>query len=31
VTDRQKQPNILFVISDQERDWAWLPPSVRLP
>jgi arylsulfatase A-like enzyme len=26
-----KQPNILFVISDQERDWGWLPPSVRLP
>jgi arylsulfatase A-like enzyme len=31
VTDRQKQPNILFVISDQERDWGWLPPVVRLP
>src|SRR3954453_8880946 len=24
-------PNILFVISDQERERPWLPPSVRLP
>jgi arylsulfatase len=24
-------PNILFVLSDQERSWSWLPPSVRLP
>ena len=31
MTDRQKQPNILFVVSDQERDWRWLPPTVRLP
>ena len=31
VTDRQKRPNILFVLSDQERSWSWLPPSVRLP
>lgn len=28
VTGRQ---NILFVLSDQERSWSWLPPSVRLP
>ena len=26
-----QQPNILFVISDQERDRRWLPRSVRLP
>ena len=31
MTDRQKRPNILFVLSDQERSWSWLPPSVRLP
>jgi arylsulfatase len=31
VTTRQKRPNILFVLSDQERHWSWLPPSVRLP
>jgi arylsulfatase A-like enzyme len=34
VTPRQKpgeRPNILFVISDQERGWGWMPPSVRLP
>ena len=28
VTGRQ---NILFVLSDQERSWDWLPPTVRLP
>jgi arylsulfatase A-like enzyme len=28
VTTRQ---NILFVLSDQERSWSWLPSSVRLP
>jgi len=28
VTGRQ---NILLVLSDQERSWSWLPPSVRLP
>ena len=26
-----KQPNILLVVSDQERHRGWLPPSVRLP
>ena len=31
MTTRQKRPNILFVLSDQERSWSWLPPSVRLP
>ncbi|HEY3143979.1 MAG TPA: sulfatase-like hydrolase/transferase [Acidimicrobiales bacterium] len=31
MTSRQKRPNILFVLSDQERSWSWLPPSVRLP
>ena len=31
MTGRQKQPNILFVVSDQERQRGWLPPSVRLP
>ncbi|HET6951734.1 MAG TPA: sulfatase-like hydrolase/transferase [Acidimicrobiales bacterium] len=35
MTDRQisagTRPNILFVISDQERAWDWLPPAVRLP
>ena len=30
MTGRQK-PNILFVLSDQERHWSWLPRSVRLP
>ena len=25
------QPNILFLVSDQERQRGWLPPSVRLP
>lgn len=25
------RPNILFVLSDQERHWSWLPGSVRLP
>ena len=30
-TGRVQQPNILFVISDQERDRRWLPRSVRLP
>lgn len=25
------QPNILLVVSDQERSRSWLPPSVRLP
>src|SRR3954451_22343736 len=27
----QKRPNILLVVSDQERHRSWLPPSVRLP
>jgi arylsulfatase len=27
----ERRPNILFVISDQERERSWLPPSVRLP
>jgi arylsulfatase len=31
VTGRQNSPNILFVLSDQERSWSWLPPTVRLP
>lgn len=26
-----KKPNILLVVSDQERQRSWLPPSVRLP
>ena len=26
-----RRPNILFVVSDQERERSWLPPSVRLP
>ncbi len=26
-----RAPNILLVVSDQERDRDWLPPSVRLP
>ena len=26
-----KQPNILLVVSDQERHRGWLPPSVSLP
>ena len=26
-----KQPNILLVVSDQERHRGWLPSSVRLP
>lgn len=26
-----RRPNVLFVISDQERERSWLPPSVRLP
>jgi len=25
------RPNILLVVSDQERHWNWLPPDVRLP
>ncbi len=25
------RPNVLFVVSDQERERSWLPPSVRLP
>jgi arylsulfatase A-like enzyme len=28
---RRSRPNILFVVSDQERHWSWLPSSVRLP
>ena len=28
---RERQPNILLVVSDQERQRAWLPPSVSLP
>ena len=31
MTTRQKRPNVLFVLSDQERSWSWLPSSVRLP
>ncbi|HEY8543985.1 MAG TPA: sulfatase-like hydrolase/transferase [Acidimicrobiales bacterium] len=31
MTGRQNLPNILFVLSDQERSWSWLPSSVRLP
>ncbi|MDP1804277.1 MAG: sulfatase-like hydrolase/transferase, partial [Acidimicrobiales bacterium] len=27
----ERRPNILFVVSDQERERSWLPPSVRLP
>src|SRR5690242_17698892 len=27
----QSRQNILLVVSDQERDRRWLPPSVRLP
>jgi arylsulfatase len=26
-----RRPNILFIVSDQERERSWLPPSVRLP
>ena len=26
-----RRPNVLFVVSDQEREHSWLPPSVRLP
>jgi arylsulfatase A-like enzyme len=26
-----KSPNILLVVSDQERNRSWLPPSVKLP
>ncbi|HVM41761.1 MAG TPA: sulfatase-like hydrolase/transferase, partial [Acidimicrobiia bacterium] len=26
-----RRPNILLVISDQERQRSWLPPSVDLP
>lgn len=26
-----RRPNVLFVVSDQERERSWLPPSVRLP
>ena len=26
-----RRPNILFVVSDQERERSWLPASVRLP
>src|SRR3984957_10661967 len=26
-----RQPNILLVVSDQERQRGWLPPSVSLP
>lgn len=28
---RQDRPNVLFVLSDQERTWSWLPASVKLP
>lgn len=28
---RSSRPNILFVISDQERHWSWLPETVSLP
>jgi arylsulfatase A-like enzyme len=27
----RRRPNVLFVVSDQERERSWLPPSVRLP
>jgi arylsulfatase len=27
----EKRPNILLVVSDQERQRSWLPPSVKLP
>ncbi len=27
----RRRPNILLVVSDQERQRGWLPPSVRLP
>src|SRR5256714_2091171 len=27
----RRQPNILLLVSDQERQRSWLPPSVRLP
>lgn len=30
-TRNAKKPNILLVVSDQERQRGWLPPSVRLP
>jgi len=30
-TARRGRPNILLVVSDQERQRAWLPPAVRLP
>jgi len=29
--DAPRRPNILLVVSDQERQRGWLPPSVRLP
>ncbi len=29
--DGGRRPNILLVVSDQERQRGWLPPSVRLP
>ena len=28
---RSRRPNILLVVSDQERQRRWLPPSVQLP
>jgi arylsulfatase A-like enzyme len=31
MADRGKRPNILLVVSDQERQRDWLPASVRLP
>jgi arylsulfatase len=31
MTGRNGEPNILLVVSDQERHRTWLPPSVRLP
>ena len=30
-TSENGRPNILLVVSDQERYRSWLPPSVRLP
>ena len=26
-----RRPNILFIVSDQERERSWLPEAVRLP
>jgi arylsulfatase A-like enzyme len=31
ISKSSSRPNILFVMSDQERHWDWLPSSVRLP